>query len=117
MKALETIRFSIPTHRGCYGECNFCAIAVHEGRTVQWRSEESILNEAKKLTHLPGFTGFITDLSAPTGNMYGYECPVKLRKGPCLDKSCIYPRGLPGFARGSQQADRTDAETAPDQRR
>ena len=95
VKALETIRFSIPTHRGCYGECNFCAIAVHEGRTVQWRSEESILNEAKTLTHLPGFTGFITDLSAPTANMYGFECPVKLRKGPCLDKSCIYPEVCP----------------------
>ena len=95
VKSLETIRFSIPTHRGCYGECNFCAIAVHEGRTVQWRSEESILNEAKTLTHLPGFTGFITDLSAPTANMYGFECPVKLRKGPCLDKSCIYPEICP----------------------
>ena len=48
VKALETIRFSIPTHRGCYGECNFCAIAVHEGRTVSWRSQESILAEARK---------------------------------------------------------------------
>ncbi len=51
----------------------------------------SILDEARTITHLPDFTGFITDLSAPTANMYGYECPVKLRKGPCLDKSCIYP--------------------------
>lgn len=95
VKALETIRFSIPTHRGCYGECNFCAIAVHEGRTVQWRSEDSILGDARELTHLPDFTGFITDLSAPTANMYGYECPVKLRKGACLDKSCIYPEICP----------------------
>ena len=91
VKALETIRFSIPTHRGCYGECNFCAIAVHEGRTVQWRSADSILAEAKQITRLPGFTGFITDLSAPTANMYGFECPVKLRHGACEDKSCIYP--------------------------
>jgi uncharacterized radical SAM protein YgiQ len=95
VKALETVRFSIPTHRGCYGECNFCAIAVHEGRTVNWRSEESILAEARTITHLPDFTGFITDLSAPTANMYGFECPVKLRKGPCLDKSCIYPETCP----------------------
>ncbi len=95
VKALETIRFSIPTHRGCYGECNFCAIAVHEGRTVRWRSEDSILADARALTHHPGFTGFITDLSAPTANMYGFECPVKLRKGPCEDKSCLYPETCP----------------------
>ncbi len=95
VKALETVRFSIPTHRGCYGECNFCAIAVHEGRTVNWRSEELILEEARAITRLPDFNGFITDLSAPTANMYGFECPVKLRKGPCLDKSCIYPEICP----------------------
>ena len=58
--ALETIKFSIPAHRGCYGECNFCAIAVHEGRTVQWRSSESILTEARRLTNYPGFSGYIT---------------------------------------------------------
>jgi uncharacterized radical SAM protein YgiQ len=97
VKALETIRFSIPTHRGCYGECNFCAIAVHEGRTVRWRSEDSILADARALTKHPNFTGFITDLSAPTANMYGFECPVKLRKGPCEDKSCLYPETCPAL--------------------
>ncbi|MFU8827610.1 MAG: YgiQ family radical SAM protein, partial [Brevefilum sp.] len=91
VKALETIRFSIPTHRGCYGECNFCAIAVHEGRTVRWRSQESILAEAQAITQYQDFGGYIYDLSGPTANMYGFECPVKLRKGPCQDKSCIYP--------------------------
>ncbi len=95
VKALETIRFSIPTHRGCYGECNFCAIAVHEGRTVRWRSQESILAEAQALTHLPDFNGIIYDLSGPTANMYGFECPVKLRKGPCQDKNCLYPETCP----------------------
>ena len=65
VRALDTIRFSIPTHRGCYGECNFCAIAVHEGRTVQWRSKESILLEAEKLTQHEKFKGYIKDLSAP----------------------------------------------------
>lgn len=97
VKALETIRFSIPTHRGCYGECNFCAIAVHEGRTVQWRSQESILKEAQEIAALPDFTGYIYDLSGPTANMYGYECPVKLRKGPCKDKGCIYPETCPSL--------------------
>ena len=91
VKALETIRYSIPTHRGCYGECNFCAIAVHEGRTVRWRSQEFVLDEARQMVHLPDFKGYIYDLSGPTANMYGYECPVKLRKGACEDKNCIYP--------------------------
>jgi len=95
VKALETIRFSIPTHRGCYGECNFCAIAVHEGRTVRWRSQESILAEAQALTQLPDFTGIIYDLSGPTANMYGFECPVKLRRGACQDKNCLYPETCP----------------------
>jgi uncharacterized radical SAM protein YgiQ len=95
VKALETIRFSIPTHRGCYGECNFCAIAVHEGRTVRWRSQESILREAEEIARLPDFKGIIFDLSGPTANMYGFECPVKLRKGPCEDKHCLYPETCP----------------------
>ena len=97
VKALETIRFSIPTHRGCYGECNFCAIAVHEGRTVQWRSQESILTEAHQITQMPDFQGNIYDLSAPTANMYGFECPIKLRKGACADKGCIYPEVCPSL--------------------
>jgi len=97
VKALETIRFSIPTHRGCYGECNFCAIAVHEGRTVRWRSEDSILAEARQITHLPDFNGYIYDLSGPTANMYGFECPLKLRQGPCEDKNCLYPDTCPAL--------------------
>ena len=103
VKALETIRFSIPTHRGCYGECNFCAIAVHEGRTVRWRSQASILSEAQELTHLPGFGGIIYDLSGPTTNMYGFECPVKLRRGPCQDKNCLYPETCPTLPVDHQQ--------------
>jgi len=95
VKALETIRFSIPTHRGCYGECNFCAIAIHEGRTVRWRSQDSILAEAQEIAHLPDFQGYIYDLSAPTANMYGFECPIKLRKGPCEGKNCLYPETCP----------------------
>ncbi len=97
VKALETIRFSIPTHRGCYGECNFCAIAVHEGRTVQWRSQDSILEEAKRITQLPDFKGMIYDLSGPTANMYGFECPIKLRRGACQDKRCIFPEICPAL--------------------
>ncbi len=90
-KALETIRFSISTHRGCYGECNFCAIAVHEGRTVRWRSQSSILAEAEQLTDHPDFKGYIQDLGGPTANMYGYECRKKLERGSCPQKRCLYP--------------------------
>ncbi len=95
VKALETIRFAIPTHRGCYGECNFCAIAVHEGRTVSSRSLTSILQEAERISHHPHFNGIITDLSGPTANMYGIECEKKLKLGACEDKRCIYPQICP----------------------
>ncbi len=91
VRALETIRFSVPTHRGCYGECNFCAIAVHEGRTVQWRSEKSILTEIEQISKLPDFKGYIHDLGGPTANMYGFECRKKLQSGACRDKRCLYP--------------------------
>ena len=91
VKALETIRFSINTHHGCYGECNFCSIAVHEGRTVRWRSMDSIIEEAKAIIRLPDFRGYILDVGGPTANMYGFECLLKLKQGACLDKRCIYP--------------------------
>lgn len=91
VKALETIRFSISTHRGCYGECNFCAIAVHEGRTVASRSEASILAEAEAFTKHPKFKGIINDLGGPTANMYAIECSKKLHNGACADKRCLFP--------------------------
>ena len=91
VRALETIRFSIATHRGCYGGCHFCAIAVHEGRTVSSRSEASILREAEWIATLPGFKGRIHDVGGPTANMYGFECQKKLVRGGCLDRSCLYP--------------------------
>ncbi|MCP4722430.1 MAG: YgiQ family radical SAM protein [Desulfobacteraceae bacterium] len=91
VKALDTIRFSIPVHYGCYGECNFCAISVHQGQTVRFRSETSIINEAKAISQLKDFKGYITDLGGPTANMYGFECKKKLVKGACPDKRCLFP--------------------------
>ena len=91
VRALETVRFSIATHRGCYGGCHFCAIAVHEGRQVSSRSETSILREAKLLTSLPGFKGRILDVGGPTANMYGFECRKKLLLGGCPDRNCLFP--------------------------
>jgi uncharacterized radical SAM protein YgiQ len=92
VKALETIKFSIPTHRGCYGDCNFCSIAVHQGRTIQQRSEKSILKEAKLLASMKDFKGYILDLGGPTANMYGIECQKKLKLGSCPNKRCLYPQ-------------------------
>jgi len=95
VKALETIRFSIATHRGCYGECNFCAIDVHEGRTIRSRSAASIVREAEQLTKHPQFKGNIHDLGGPTANMYGFECDHKLQHGSCPKKRCIFPNVCP----------------------
>ncbi len=88
VKALETIRFSITTHQGCWGECNFCAIGVHQGRTIRSRSQDSILNEAENFTKDPAFKGIISDVGGATANMYGYECGKKLKHGTCADKAC-----------------------------
>ena len=92
VRALETIRFSIPIHYGCYGECNFCAISVHQGQTVRYRSEKSIISEAKTIANLKDFKGYILDLGGPTANMYGFECKKKLSKGACHDKRCLFPK-------------------------
>lgn len=91
VKAAETIKFSITSHRGCYGECNFCAIGIHQGHTVISRSESSILKEAESISKDPVFKGYITDIGGPTANMYGFECSKKIKKGKCIDKRCIFP--------------------------
>jgi len=98
VRALETIRFSITTHRGCYGECNFCSIAVHQGRTVHWRSEDSIEREARRLAQFPDFKGIIQDVGGPTANMYGFECDKKTVHGSCADKRCLTPEVCPQMA-------------------
>lgn len=92
VRALDTIQFSLTTHRGCYGECNFCAIAVHQGRTVRSRSEASILQEAKLVTEHSDFKGILPDVGGPTANMYGFECDRKIKKGPCSDRRCLFPK-------------------------
>lgn len=94
VKCLETIKFSIQTHHGCWGECNFCAIGVHQGRTIRTRSEDSILKEAKEFTQYKDFKGIISDVGGPTANMYGYECKKKLKKGTCDDIRCVDYEGL-----------------------
>jgi len=97
VKAMETIQFSLTSHRGCYGECNFCSIGLHEGRTVISRSEQSIIDEAKKLAALPGFKGYILDVGGSTANMYGIECAKKQKNGACQNKRCLYPQVCPSL--------------------
>ncbi|MDK2920735.1 MAG: hypothetical protein PWR24_292 [Desulfonauticus sp.] len=97
IKALETIQFSITTHRGCYGECHFCAISMHQGKIIQSRSEKSILAEVKSLIKHPDFKGIIQDLGGPTANMYGFECNKKLKKGSCSNKRCLFPQPCPNL--------------------
>jgi len=89
VKCLETIKFSIMTHQGCWGECNFCAIGVHQGRTIRTRSETSIVKEAKAFKEYKDFKGIISDLGGPTANMYGYECNKKLKLGTCDHQRCV----------------------------
>ena len=90
--ALEPVRFSITTHRGCFGSCSFCALTHHQGRIVQSRSIESVVREAEALTSLPGFKGVIQDVGGPTANMYGMACS-RWRDGAggvgaCADRLC-----------------------------
>ena len=91
VRALETIRFSITTHRGCYGDCHFCAISAHQGRRVVGRSEASILKEVSILTEHSEFKGNIHDVGGPTANMYGIECARKKTQGACRNKRCLTP--------------------------
>ncbi|MDM7935345.1 MAG: YgiQ family radical SAM protein [Methanothrix sp.] len=85
--ALEPVRFSITSHRGCFGSCSFCALTHHQGRIIQSRSIESIVREARRMTRMNGFKGIIQDVGGPTGNMYGLTCP-RWRSGACQDRIC-----------------------------
>lgn len=91
VQALETIRFSLTTHRGCFGGCRFCAITVHQGRQVVSRSRDAIVREAVALTCHPAFKGIISDVGGPTANMYGMACRSARQKGGCIDKGCLFP--------------------------
>lgn len=89
--AYEMIKFSINTHRGCFGGCNFCTIAAHQGKFIQSRSEKSILKEVSAFREIPGFAGNISDLGAPTANMYGMKGRNQELCSVCKRKSCLFP--------------------------
>ena len=90
--AYDMIKFSINTHRGCFGGCNFCTIAAHQGKFIQSRSEASVLKEAAGLRRLPDFAGNISDLGAPTANMYGMKGRDAGLCDICRRKSCLFPQ-------------------------
>ncbi len=98
--ALETVKFSIVSHRGCCGECAFCSLSMHQGRIVQSRSEESIIREATTLSRSADFKGTITDVGGPTANLFGAECSSWHRKGACRDRCCLIPEKCKGLALG-----------------
>lgn len=91
------VEFSITHNRGCFGGCNFCSIAFHQGRYVTCRSKESIINEAKMLTTLEGFKGYIHDVGGPTANFRRTSCDVQLKKGLCKGKKCLAPEPCPAL--------------------
>ena len=89
--AIEEIRFSITSNRGCFGGCNFCALAFHQGRIVQTRSHESILEEAVRFTKEPDFKGYIHDVGGPTADFRHPSCKKQLTKGVCKNRQCLFP--------------------------
>ena len=91
------VQFSITHNRGCFGACNFCSIAFHQGRYVTCRSRESIIKEAKLLTELDGFKGYIHDIGGPTANFRRTSCDVQLKKGLCKGKKCLAPTPCPAL--------------------
>lgn len=86
--ALNPVQFSITTHRGCFGGCSFCAIYFHQGKQISSRSEQSILDEAERITKYPRFRGTIEDVGGPTANMYGMKCASA---ATCKRMSCLFP--------------------------
>lgn len=92
---IEEVRFSITHNRGCFGGCNFCSIAFHQGRYVTSRSKESILKEAELLTKLPDFKGYIHDVGGPTANFRKTSCEKQKTAGLCKGKKCLAPKVCP----------------------
>ena len=87
--AIDEVRFSITSCRGCFGGCNFCALTFHQGRVISARSHESILSEARQMTKDPDFKGFIHDVGGPTANFRRPACKKQLKSGVCKNRSCI----------------------------
>lgn len=91
MPAISEIKFSITSNRGCFGSCSFCALTFHQGRILQTRSHESIIEEAKAMTEEPDFKGYIHDVGGPTANFRQPACSKQMEHGACKNKQCLFP--------------------------
>lgn len=89
--AIEEVQFSLSSVRGCFGACNFCALAFHQGRIIQARSNRSVENEADELIKHPDFKGFIHDVGGPTANFKHTACEIQKKRGTCKERQCLYP--------------------------
>lgn len=94
---IEEVKFSITHNRGCFGYCNFCSIALHQGRRITCRSEESIIDEARRLTEMPDFKGYIHDVGGPTANFRKPSCEKQIKLGLCKGKKCLAPEPCPNL--------------------
>ncbi|PRR84603.1 YgiQ family radical SAM protein [Clostridium vincentii] len=90
--AIKEVKFSITSHRGCFGSCSFCALTFHQGRVIQTRNGDSVVNEAKLLTTLPDFKGYIHDVGGPTANFRHRACKTQAENGTCRNKQCMFPK-------------------------
>ena len=90
--ALNEIKFSLTSNRGCFGGCSFCALTFHQGRVIQTRSHESLVNEAKEMTQDPDFKGYIHDVGGPTANFRHTACEKQKKYGVCTNKQCLFPK-------------------------
>lgn len=94
---IEEVKFSITHNRGCFGACNFCSLAFHQGRYVTSRSKESIIEEAKRITQMPDFKGYIHDVGGPTANFRYPSCSKQEKAGLCKGKKCLAPSACPAL--------------------
>lgn len=99
--ALETVRTTIVTHRGCVADCHFCAIAHHQGKAIQSRSVESVAAEAARIAAAPRFNGTISDVGGPSANMFGMSCTKMAKLGSCTHRDCLLPEPCPNLKSGS----------------
>ena len=90
--AIKEVKFSLISNRGCFGGCSFCALTFHQGRIIQTRSHESIINEAKEIIQDPEFKGYIHDVGGPTANFRQPSCQKQLTKGVCTNRQCLFPK-------------------------
>lgn len=113
--AFAEVRFSLTSHRGCFGGCSFCSINFHQGRIIQSRSSESVLREAQIISQMPDFKGNIHDVGGPTANFRGQVCQKALKVGPCRNRQCLSPNICPRLPKDSSEYEKllTDLRKIP----